>query len=320
MRANVMVAALVLMSPPALAGTSFTVHTTEVADQKAVIGTVEPVHQLVARARIGGTISSLSVKEGDRAAAGAQIAVVADPKLLLQMQSIESRIQSLQSQRDKAKADYDRAVELERRGVSTQVQVDAAKTALDVAERTLSAMGSDRDVVVQQISEGAVLAPGAGRVLRVPVSEGSVVLPGETIATLAEDRYILRLELPERHARFMRAGDAVQIGARGLEDGGAKREGHVRLVYPEIEGGRVIADVEVPALGDYFVGERTRVYVSTGTRRTTIVPSEYIYRRAGVDYAKLADGTEVVVQLGEPQGANVEILAGLKDGDELVSP
>ena len=127
-------------------------------------------------------------------------------------------------------------------------------------------MGSDRDVVAQRMSEGAVLAPGAGRILRVPVSEGSVVLPGETIATLAEDHYILRLQLPERHARFMRAGDAVQIGARGLEDDGAKREGRVRLVYPEIEGGRVIADVEVPALGDDFVGERTRVYVNTGMR------------------------------------------------------
>ena len=174
--------------------------------------------------------------------------------------------------------------------MSTQVQVDAAKTALDVAERTLAAMGSDRDVVAQRMSEGAVLAPGAGRVLRVPVSEGSVVLPGETIATLAEDHYILRLQLPERHARFMRAGDAVQIGARGLEDDGAKREGRVRLVYPEIQGGRVIADVEVPALGDYFVGERTRVYVNTGMRRAIIVPRALVYRRAGVDYAKLADG------------------------------
>ena len=206
------------------------------------------------------------------------------------MQALDSRIQSLQSQRDKAKADFDRAVELQRRGVSTQVQVDAAKTALDVAERTLAAMGSDRDVVAQRMSEGAVLAPGAGRVLRVPVSEGSVVLPGETIATLAEDHYILRLQLPERHARFMRAGDAVQIGARGLEDDGAKREGRVRLVYPEIEGGRVIADVEVPGLGDYFVGERTRVYVNTGMRRAIIVPRALVYRRAGVDYVKLADG------------------------------
>ena len=43
-------------------------------------------------------------------------------------------------------------------------------------------------------------------------------------------------------------------------------EGRVRLVYPEIQGGRVIADVEVAGLGDYFVGERTRVYVADGER------------------------------------------------------
>ena len=94
------------------------------------------------------------------------------------------------------------------------------------------------------------------------------MLPGETIATLAEDHYILRLQLPERHARFMRAGDAVQIGARGLQtsERARKREGRVRIVYPEIQGGRVIADVEVDGLGDYFVGERTRVYVTTGKR------------------------------------------------------
>ena len=114
--------------------------------------------------------------------------------------------------------------------------------------------------------EGAVLAPGAGRVLSVPVSEGRVVLPGETIATIAEDNYILRLLLPERHAQIMRAGDARADRRARLQDNGPeqRREGGVRLVYPEIQGGRVIADVEVAGLGDYFVGERTRVYVTTG--------------------------------------------------------
>jgi membrane fusion protein, multidrug efflux system len=293
----------------------------DIADQKAVIGTVEPIHELAARARIGGTIASLTVKEGQEVAAGAEIAVVADPKLVLQKQALDSRIESQQSQRDKAKTDYDRAVELQKRGVATQVQLDTAKTALDVAERTLEAMQSDRDVIVQQMREGSVLAPAAGRILKAPVQEGSVVMPGETIATLAEDHYILRLQLPERHARFMRADDVVQIGARGLEDTGERREGKVRLVYPEIQGGRVIADVEVPALGDYFVGERTRVYVNTGMRKAIVVPRTYVYRRAGVDYVKLADGGEAVVQLGESHGAgDVEILAGLEVGDRLVQP
>ena len=220
MRRLVFLAALLIpASQAAPAAERFVVHANQIQDQKAVVATVEPVHQLVARARIGGTIVSLKAKEGDSAAAGQELATVADPKLLIQMQALDSRIESQVSQADKAKTDYDRVEELQRRGVSTQVQLDAAKTVLDVALRTLDAMRSDRGVVAQQMSEGAVLAPVAGRVLTVPVSEGQVVLPGETIATLAEDRYILRLQLPERHAQFMRAGDKVLIGSRGLGDG-----------------------------------------------------------------------------------------------------
>ena len=182
-------------------------------------------------------------------------------------------------------------------------------------------------MIAQQASEGAVLAPGAGRALNVPVSLGQVILPGETIATLAEDQFILRLQLPERHAQFMRAGDTVLIGARGMQAQATRQacaQGKVRLVYPEIQGGRVIADVEVPGLGDYFVGERTRVYIDAGMRRTLIVPASYVYRRAGVNYVRLAGGDEIVVQPGEPRDIGetkgVEILTGLKDGDTLAAP
>ena len=304
------------------AAQNLVVHPTEVQDQKAVVATVEPVHQLVARARLGGTIVSLSAKEGEIAQAGAELAIVADPKLALQMQALDARIQSQQAQLDKSKADLDRAEELLRKGAATQVQLDAARTAFDVAGRTLEAMRGDRGVIAQQVNEGAVLAPGAGRILTVPVSEGRVVLPGETIATLAEDNYVLRLQLPERHAQFIRAGDKVLIGSRGLSDtpDETRREGRVRTVYPEIQGGRVTADVEVEGLGDYFVGERTLVWIGAGARRTIIVPSAFVFRRAGVNYVKLAEGTEVVVQPGERHGDAIEILAGLSDGDALVAP
>jgi RND family efflux transporter MFP subunit len=321
MRLLLIVAALALPHAAA-AAERFVVHAAEVQDQKAVVATVEPVRELVARARIVGTIVALKAKEGDRAEAGAELATVADPKLVLQMQALDARIESQQAQVDKAKTDLDRADELLRKGVSAQAQVDAAKTASDVAERTLDAMRGDRSVIAQQMKEGAVLAPGAGRILSVPVSEGRVVMPGETIATLAEDRYILRLQLPERHAQFMRAGDKVEIGSRGLAETAfeTRREGRVATVYPEIQGGRVIADVEVAGLGDYFVGERTLAWVGAGVRRVILVPAAYLFRRAGVNYVKTADGAEVVVQPGAERGDEVEILAGLHDGDALVRP
>jgi RND family efflux transporter MFP subunit len=322
MRLSVFPVCLILCASHASAADPFVVRAIDVADRKAVVATVEPAHLLVARARIGGTIAALAIKEGDTVAAGAVLAEVTDEKLALQMQALESRIASQISQRDQAKVDYDRIAELQKRGVSSQTQLDQAKTNLDIAERNLAAIRSDREVIAQQAAEGAALSPGAGRVLSVPVSTGRVVMPGETIATLAEDQYILRLQLPERHARFLRAGDKVSIGARGMSEGAATdlREGRVRIVYPEIQGGRVIADVEVPGLGDYFVGERTLVYVDTGSRRTIIVPSAYVFRRAGVNYVRLADGDDVVVQPGEVRGPDVEILAGLRDGDQLAAP
>jgi RND family efflux transporter MFP subunit len=309
------------VAAPARAGETV-VHPAAIDDMKAVVATVEPVRQLVARARIGGTVASLKIKEGDVVGAGAEIAAIADQKLFLQMQGLDQRIRSQESQRDKARADFERAQELLRRGVTTKVVFDQAKTALDVAERMLAAIRADRSVVEQQAAEGSVKAPGAGRILSVPVSLGRVVMPGETIATLAEDRYILRLSLPERHARFMRAGDRVQIGARGLKDEAAapRREGKVRIVYPEIQGGRVVADVDVEGLGDYFVGERTRVYVATGRREAIVAPRQAVYRRAGVDFVRLKDGTEVVVQTGATRPDGVEILSGLHDGDVVTTP
>lgn len=317
-------AAFVALLPAAFAAEpGHPVARVDVDDRKAVIATVETLREVAARARIGGTVGQLLVREGDRIAAGGRIALVVDEKLALQVQAVDARIQAQQAQRDQARIDFDRAEDLRRSGTVAQARVDEARTRLDVAERTLRAVRAERDVLLQQSAEGAVLSPGPGRVLRVPVNERSVVLAGDAIATIATDAYVLRLRLPERHALSLKAGDTILVGARGLQASGAPeilRPGRVVLVYPQIDQGRVVADVEVDGLGDYFVGERTRVYVSTGTRSAFVVPPDLVARRHGVDYVRLANGTDVVVQVGAATDKGIEILAGLRDGDRVIKP
>ncbi|MGE4351523.1 MAG: efflux RND transporter periplasmic adaptor subunit [Bdellovibrionales bacterium] len=294
-----------------------------VDDRKAVIGTIESVRSVQARARIDGTVQNLFVKEGDAVKAGDKIAVISDVKLAIKGRGLAAQQDAARATYEKAKLDYERAKELRRTGYGTQARLDETKSALEVAENALRAAGAGRQEVQQQSAEGVVTAPNAGRILKIPVAVGSVVMPGETIATLSQEDYILRVELPERHAKSIRAGDSIQLGGRGLveqEDSQKLQTGSVRLVYPEIKNGRVIADISVPDLENYFVGERTRVYISTGKRPALLVPSTAIFKRSGVFFVRLKGGEEIVVQPGQKMGNQTEVLAGLEANDSVVVP
>jgi RND family efflux transporter MFP subunit len=291
-----------------------------VDDLKAVFGTVESVKTAPARARIGGTLGELTLVEGARVTAGQKLARVVDPKLPLQIAALDAKVRSLESQRELAETELKRARELRATGAATQARLDAAETNLDVVRGQLAAAVAERAVAVQQESEGDVVAPVSGRVLKVKAINGTVVMPGETIVEIATDTYVLRISVPERHARFMRAGGRVLVGERGLNEDQPLREGRIRLVYPEMRDGRVVADAEVSGLGDYFVGERTRVFVSAGTRSAIVIPRAYLIRRFGLTFVRLKGGGEVVVQPGPPAGGDVEILSGLQGGDVLVRP
>jgi len=317
LRACLPAAALILL-PGAVLAAETTVTTRQVDDLKAVFAVVEPVKQATARARISGTIDELRVREGDRVTAGQVLTVVRDPKLQLQLTALDARLASLQAQAKQAEQELDRAQSLRSGGAGSQQRLDDARTQLDVVTAQIAAMRADRAVVERQLKEGEILAPSAGRILTVPAVEGGVIQPGETAATIAQDNFILRLKLPERHARFLHVGDPVLVGERGLspEDASAKTtRGIVRLVYPELENGQVVADAEVAGLGDYHVGERVRVLVSSGKRDVITLPRASVVRRAGVDFVTLADGRSVPVQTGRESDDGVEILSGLRPGD-----
>jgi RND family efflux transporter MFP subunit len=311
---------------PAAADT-FTVASKQVADEKAVFATVESVSVVPARGRIGGTIVQLNVKEGDSVTRGQPLAVVSDDKLALQMKSLDAQIDALQAQSDQANIDFIRTEGLVERGIMPRTKLDETRTALNVAENGLRARKAERAVIQQQFNEGQVLAPADGRVLKRMVSVGSVVLPGDTVEMVAQQDFKLRLRVPERHARFLKVGDTVRVD--GTETGDqAPRHGTIDLVYPQIEDGRVVADAKVDGLGEYFVGDRLRVWISGGERAAIVVPASYVTTRFGIDYVAVqspSGNLSVPVQRGRamplPDVADgLEILSGVTAGDVLVRP
>ena len=328
LRGLIAFALLALSTGRATADDVFTAAPTMVGDEKAVFATVESANVVPARARIGGTVARLAVTYGDHVDRGQTVATIGDEKLILQMKSLDAQIAALDAQLAQAQTDLARAESLFERGTIPRTRLDEARTVFNVATNSRRARVAERSVIEQQLAEGNVLAPTSGRVLKVPVTPGTVVLPGEPVATIAEQNFVLRLRVPERHARFLKVGDPVRLGGEELGKEGPQF-GVIRLVYPQIEDGRVVADATVEGLGDYFVNERIRVWVSGGERTAFVVPARFVATRFGIDYVRiLRNGNaagEVPVQRGRAQPSpgmpdGLEILSGLRAGDRLVRP
>ncbi|WP_297371152.1 efflux RND transporter periplasmic adaptor subunit [Acidocella sp.] len=311
-----------LAATPALAQpVSFTVAANPIDDQKPVFATVEASHVVAARARIGGTVMSYLVQDGDMVKAGQVIATVADSSMAQQLAALSADITAARAQLSQANTDLARAQKLVGEGAVSRSVYDQAKTEVNVATATLNAKIAAHDALSTQIKQGAVLAPVDGRVLLTQVTEGTVVEPGESIATIAEAGYVLRLDVPERHARFLHVGDPVRLDSPRAEFG------RITLVYPQIQNGQVEADATAPDIGGYFVGARVRVWVFVGQRPGIVIPSSFIDERFGLDYADVSapNGKSIAVpiQLGQPAPTpglpdGVEVLSGLKPGDVLM--
>ncbi len=311
--------AILSLAATAAAAEVLEVEAVRLRDFRPVFGTVESAKQARARTRIAGTLETLAVVEGDAVTLGQEVARVDDPKIAPELAAVDASLEALEAERKLARVELERVQELRRRGAASAQALDEARTNLDVVFQNIAARRAEREVVLQREAEGAVLAPAAGRVLQVPVTEGMAVQPGETVATIATADFVLRARLPERHARFLAVGDVVRIAARGLVASDIVGEGTIAKVYPELEDGRVVVDISAAGLGDYYVGERVRLEVATGVRDAVVVPRAYLERRYGVTFARLVGAGEVVVQPGGEVDGGVEILAGVRPGDRLLA-
>ena len=311
----------VLAAGPLWAG-SFTLKPTPMTEWKAVYGRVEARDTVPARARIGGIVIDLSVSEGDSVTEGQHLATVRDDKIAFQIAALDAQIRALQSQLATAETELARGEALVDRGVATAQRLDQLRTTVDVTRNQLAAADAQRSVVVQQGAEGEVSAPGAGLILTVPVTRGAVVLAGEPIAVIGGGGFFLRLAIPERHASALEEGATIQITTSGTESAG-----RLVKIYPQIENGRVVADVEVERLETAFVGARVLVEVPVGERAALLVPANAVATRSGIDFVTVEEGgaqAARAVVLGEAHyeagEAFVEVLTGLASGDVVVAP
>ncbi len=299
------------------AGQQIKLTPTEISDMRAVSAEITSRDQADARARIPGTLVDLKVRAGDSVARGQRIATVTDSRLGFEASAAGAQVAAADAEAIRARAELARIEDLYRNKVYAKARLDTAVATARAADARAAAARAQQGASASIVGQGAVLAPASGRVLRADVPAGSVVSPGQSIATITAGPPVLRLMLPESLAGSLRIGAPVTL----TEPIDGARTGQIVQIYPAISGGQAMADASLPGLSERFIGRRVGVAIETGRRSAIVVPRSFVSTRFGVDYVDVVAGntvSAVPVQITAVPGTKtVEILSGVGAGDTI---
>jgi HlyD family secretion protein len=267
-------------------------------------------------------------------------------------QSARSRLKAAHSQADAAQAelerasrDFGRTEELFKSKAATGQQLEHAKAQRDIAEarhraalQEVEAIQSEirrieaqRNEVSAALAEAKVMlshtvitAPFSGRVTRKMVEVGDMVAPGKPM-------FLVETALePEIHALvseslvpLLQVGQRVQVRVDSLEEA---TEGVVREIVPSADPATrtVLVKVSIPRTKGLVSGLFARIGVPAGSYKALVVPQRAVREVGQLHFVEVKgeDGhpQRRFVTLGSRHGEMVEILSGLKEGEEVVLP
>jgi len=174
-----------------------------------------------------------------------------------------------------------------------------------------------------QVRAMAVRAGIGGMLQQVPVEVGQRVSPGTILAKVAEqNRLKAVIKVPETQAKDIQIGQPASIDTRN-----GVVEGRVSRVDPASQNGTVTVDVAL--VGELPKGARPDLSVDGTVELERLTDVLYVGRPAQggqgpgmLGLFKLEEGgrfaTRVRVRLGSASVSTVEIVEGLKEGDQVI--
>jgi HlyD family secretion protein len=235
-----------------------------------------------------------------------------------------------------ASESLDRARALQDKGVASRAQLDNAVNSLDSArartetarsavvsaESQLAVIAAQRRDVDERLAKTEVHAPAAGLVLARNATLGGIVSAsaGPLFRIAIDGELELAAAVPETSLGRLRPGMPVVVTVAGIE----RLDAAIRFIDPEVDPKTRLgtARIALPAQDGVRSGNFARGAVETLRREGIAVPASAILYRGPQAYVqKVVDGTirSTLVTTGARAGAEVEIVSGIGEGDEIVA-
>ena len=277
-------------------------------------GNIEARSQTEVAAQVAGRILEVRVDAGQ---------VVKKGQILMRIDGREATaaVAAAEAQYQNAKASFER----NRRLVE---QKFISPAALDKTRADYDAALANRTAAAASQSHTLILAPFSGIIARRHAELGDMAQPGRALYTLyAPSALRATVNVPQSRLRELRLVSRAQVLIPEL---GRQIESSSLSLLPTVDANTHVAQlrIDLPAKGESLAGltpgMAVRANFTTATANKLSIPLSAVVRRGELAavYVQSSDGAISLRQLrlGELAGeGEVEVLAGLADGEKLVT-
>ncbi len=271
-----------------------------------VTGVVRAKIRATLESKQPGRIERITKALGDRVLAG---------ELLVQIHAPETaaRLEQAEASLEQAERDWKRIDTLFGQSSATRAERDASEARV----RSARAAASEAQA---WLAHARIVAPFDGAVARKWADAGDLAAPGKPILDLEDPRFLqVEIDVPEGLAGGLKEGMELPI----VGSSGAAILGTVKELAPSLDSVTRTRRVRLslPDGGSLASGQFVRVSIPRGERRTLVVPAAAVIERGQLEIAFTVEDQRArlrLVKTGARTPASVEILAGLRPGDDLV--
>ena len=317
------------VAPPVLdIGTenTVTVATDEIITGPVVSGTLSPKDQATVRAEVGGSVLSAGLEQGQAVRRGQLLARIEARTAGEMVTSAESSVRSQEQALDLARRELARAEKLVSAGAVAERSVEAARNEVVRLESEMASAKSRLITARKTLGDATVVAPIGGVIATRSVNAGDVVAPGSELYTIVVPSSIqLEAQVPSESLSMVKIGAEVSFEVRGYP--GQTFTGKVERISPTADPTTRQVAIWVSVdnrSGRLVAGLFADGRVTQTAKKGLIVPTSVISDLGSQpSVLRIKDGKveKVSIRTGllDPQNERVEVVAGLAEGDVLLT-
>ena len=279
-------------------------------------GSVETDQNILITPEMGGVLKKVNVTKGQRVKKGELLASIDDG-------GMSQTLAQMQVQVALAKTTFERQERLWNQNIGSEIQYLQAKTAYEGQLKAVNSMQ-------QQVAKASIKAPFSGTIDDIITEKGNVVAPGLTpiLRIVSLDNMYVKADVPETYITSIVEGKQVEVFFPVLGEAfvatinqtGNFINPNNRTFKAEINVANQKKNIKPNLTARLKINDYTNnaaFVIPQSIISENAMGEQYIYILKQKNQDK-AVASRVIIETGKKQGNNIEVLSGLKEGDQVV--